>query len=139
MIRNTPYGKRIQSKIQRETAEPRGAYNGGLLPNNMNGMYNPQQMNNGGGMMMNNGQHYFNNGAPQQFMQMPPQQQQFQANDFGRGSPYLNGGGFQPGPGNQFQPFIGDYQQNLQQQQLQNQLQQQQQQNQNQGPYAPFL
>lgn len=103
MIRNTPYGKRIQSKIQRETSDhmSRGAYHHqALVPG-------------GGG-------HFYNMPPPpHQFLQHPGHGHHMsmgQGSDFSR-SPYLGGYGNQPPP---------HHLQMHQQQQLQQQHQQQQ-------------
>lgn len=138
MIRNTPYGKRIQSKIQRETSDhmSRTAYHPALIPGGYNG-------------------HFMNS---QQFLQHPGQMgmnpmgmsMNQMGGDFGRnGSPYMNGNGgghmgmqgMHNGGGNgsmgsmqqgqqQFQPF-----QQQQQQLQQNQVDYQQSNN----GYAPFM
>lgn len=57
MIRNTPYGKRIQSKIQRETSDhmSRSAYHPALVPGGYNGHFiNPM---NAPHQFMHPGQH----------------------------------------------------------------------------------
>lgn len=108
MIRNTPYGKRIQSKIQRETS---GHMRG-------NGGYHPQLVPGG---------HFYGMGSmhppPHQFLQQHPGHHMGQMGDYNNArSPYLGGYGQQGPPhhqgphSNQFAPFpsmpIQDYQTN---------------------------
>lgn len=110
MIRNTPYGKRIQSKIQRETSDhmSRSGYHPALVPGGH--FYNLQSM------------------PPPQFMQQHHMGQMGGGGEYGARSPYM--GGYQ----GQGQPMH-----HQQQQQHQQQLQHQQHhQNGSMSQFAPF-